>query len=144
MLPFCAAALDGALWDCEGSELQGQWVSGGHPDPTGSHSFVRASLLQGPLVSDKSHIEPVWFVAGFRVAWGQGAAGAAGMGWRIEGGSGWQFLDVITVCASASDGDSRDSGTPVSPPYKINLSESWSHGVSQSWQGSPCCPHLLS
>lgn len=35
------------------------------------------------------------------------------------------------VCTSALDGDSRDSGTPVSLPYKIDMFESWSHGVSE-------------
>lgn len=35
-----------------------------------------------------------------------------------------------TMHASALD-DRRDSGTPVSPPYKADLFESWSHGVSE-------------
>lgn len=43
-------------------------------------------------------------------------------------GSSWELSR--SVC-HASDGDSRDSGTPVSPPYKIDMFESWSHGVSE-------------
>lgn len=49
------------------------------------------------------------------------------MGCRTEVGSGCYH----TVCARALDDDSRNSGTSVSPPWKIDMFESWSHEVSE-------------